>query len=161
MGRRQSEERVQLALRRAIAAAILANHEIGERLGLGPSDAQFLHLLELHGSLTPGRFAELTGLTTGTVTGVLDRLEAAGFVHRSADPSDRRKVRVSRDEAVIARRMAPFYDVFARALADSLSNYRVAELELLADFLDRITSPATKGPPDASASTGHGTASSA
>ena len=88
------------------------------------------------------------------MTGVLDRLEAAGFVHRSADPSDRRKVRVSRDEAVIARRMAPFYDVFARALA-------VAELELLADFLDRITSPATKGPPDASASTGHGTASSA
>ena len=141
MARSETEERVERSLRRAIGAAILANHEIADALGLGPSDAQFLHLLELHGSLTAGRLADLSGLTTGTVTGVIDRLETRGFVRRESDPADRRRVLVTRDEGAIARSIAPRYDMYRAALRKVLSRYRIGDLELLAEFLDAISSP--------------------
>ena len=93
---------------RVIASAVLHNHVVTQRMGLGASDSQFLTLLDLHGPLTPGRLAELTNLSTGTVTGVIDRLEKVGFVHRTRDSADRRKVLVTRaPDALIS--MAPHY----------------------------------------------------
>jgi DNA-binding MarR family transcriptional regulator len=77
-----------------IASVVLYNVEVSRAEGLGASDSQFLSLLGAHGPLTAGQLARLSGLTSGTVTGVIDRLEAAGFVRRERDPGDRRKVLV-------------------------------------------------------------------
>jgi DNA-binding MarR family transcriptional regulator len=137
--RQQAVERIQPAIRRMIAAIILTNHEVAERLGLGPSDGQFMTLLEQHGPLTPGRLAELSSLSTGTVTGVIDRLERAGYVRRDRDPTDRRKVIVSREEERIQREIAPLYEPQARRLANVLERYSATELETIADFLERVT----------------------
>ncbi len=129
------------ATRRLIASAVLYSHQVAERLGLGASDAQFMTLLEVHGPLTPGRLAELTGLRTGTVTGVLDRLERAGFVRRDRAPDDRRKVIVSRDEEQIRQRVAPHYAGQAQAMVALLDGYDTAQLELIADFMRRASGP--------------------
>ena len=51
-----------------------------------------MDFLNMEGRMTAGRLAELTGLTTGAITGVIDRMEKAGFVRRERDDSDRRKV---------------------------------------------------------------------
>ncbi len=90
-------------LLRFIAGVVLHSNEVARQVGLGPSDSQFLGLLRLDGPLTPGRLAELTGLTTGTVTGVLDRLERGGFVRRERDAADRRKVVVTPVPEGVAR----------------------------------------------------------
>jgi DNA-binding MarR family transcriptional regulator len=79
---------------RLFAEICLHSHEAAQRLGIGGTDSHFLTLLDVHGSLTPGRLAALTGLTTGSVTGVIDRLERAGHVVRERDAADRRKVLV-------------------------------------------------------------------
>ena len=129
---------VELAVRNLIANAILFNHQVAHRVGLGASDAQFMHLLQLNGSLTPGRLAELSGLTTGTVTGVLDRLESAGFVHRERDPTDRRKVIVKLDEERLWREMAPLYAGQAQSLAAVAGNYDAEQLEVIESFLRRL-----------------------
>src|SRR6476646_4089911 len=72
---------------------VLFHTAVAERLGLNPSDHKVADILALEeGPVTPGRLAELTGLTTGAVTGVLDRLENAGFVAREPDPADRRRI---------------------------------------------------------------------
>jgi len=123
------------SIRRVIATAILFSHQVAEQLGLGPSDSQFMTLLEVHGPLTPGQLADLTGLRTGTVTGVLDRLEGAGFVRRERDPHDRRKVIVSRDDEQIQTRADPLYAGQATAMVDLLRRYDDAQLELIADFI--------------------------
>jgi DNA-binding MarR family transcriptional regulator len=141
--RRELEAAILGAVRRVIAAAILFNHEVAERLGLGASDAQFMTLLELHGSLTPGRLAELSGLRTGTVTGVIDRLERAGFVRRERDPDDRRKVIVSLDAQRIERQVVPHYAARAQRLFAALRRYDDEQIALIADFLHQIA-----GPPD-------------
>jgi DNA-binding MarR family transcriptional regulator len=123
---------------RMIAGAVLFSHEVAEKVRLGPSDSQFLTLLQVHGPLSPGRLAELSGLSTGTVTGVLDRLERAGYVRRDRAPDDRRKVIVSRVEEKVAQDMGPLYAEQGQALERVLSRYTEKELELLEDFVTRL-----------------------
>lgn len=62
------------------------------RIGLAVTDIQVMDILDLAGPLTAGQLAELTGLTTGAITRILDRLEEAGLVRRERDPQDGRKV---------------------------------------------------------------------
>ncbi|MCW0213315.1 MAG: MarR family transcriptional regulator [Pseudonocardia sp.] len=120
---------------RMIANVVLTSHAVAQRLGLGPTDSQFMTLLDVHGPLTPGRLAELSGLTSGTVTGVIDRLEKAGFARRERDPGDRRKVIVQRDEAAVAARMAPEYAERAEELDAVLRRRSTDELATIAAFL--------------------------
>jgi DNA-binding MarR family transcriptional regulator len=136
--RAQVEAEILDAVVRMIAGAILYSHEVAEKTGLGPSDGQFLTLLQVHGPLTPGRLAELSGLTTGTVTGVVDRLERAGYVRRDRALDDRRKVIVSRVEERIQQDMAPLYAEKATFLLDLLRRYDDEQLALIADFATRL-----------------------
>ncbi len=124
---------------RVIASAVLHNHVVAQRMGLGASDSQFLTLLDLHGPLTPGRLAELTNLSTGTVTGVIDRLEKVGFVHRTRDSADRRKVLVTRaPDALIS--MAPHYREQGEHLAAVLRDRDDDDLRVIAAFLTDLVS---------------------
>src|SRR3712207_939377 len=84
-------EQLARAARRHSTATVLYHHAVAERLGLGPSDHKCLDLLLQHGELTGSRLAAMTGLTSGAVTGVVARLEAAGFLHRRPDPADGRR----------------------------------------------------------------------
>ena len=63
-------------------------------LGINRTDGRCLDIIDQHGTLTAGRLAQESGLTTGAVTAVVDRLEKAGFVRRVRDPGDRRKVMI-------------------------------------------------------------------
>lgn len=78
-----------------IAGSSLFGQRVADKLGLHPTDMQFLNLLDLLGPMTPGALAQCSGLSSGGVTVVLDRLERAGYVRRSANPDDRRSVLVS------------------------------------------------------------------
>jgi DNA-binding MarR family transcriptional regulator len=141
--------RIEMAVRAFIANAILFNHQVAQRLGLGASDGQFMHLLQVHGPLTPGQLAELSGLTTGTVTGVIDRLEGAGFVRRERDEADRRKVFVKLDEERLWTAMAPLYAGQAETLAAVAGSYDANQLEVIAGFLQRLADEAPTSLPDA------------
>lgn len=129
------QDEIMGSLVRFIASVVLNNHAVSQELGLGPTDSQFMTLLDVHGALTPGRLAELTGLTSGTVTGVVDRLEKAGFVERDRDAGDRRKVIVRRNEQAVRERLAPLYAEHGRHVEDLLTRRSPEELRVIADFL--------------------------
>lgn len=130
--------RISASVLRFIASAVLHNQEVAQRVGLAGSDSQFLTLLRLHGPLTPGRLAALTGLSTGTVTGVVDRLEGAGFVRRERDAGDRRRVLVTPVEEALAG-LAEHYREHGENLETALRRRTPDELRVLADFLIEIT----------------------
>ncbi|MGA2084989.1 MAG: MarR family winged helix-turn-helix transcriptional regulator [Terracidiphilus sp.] len=88
-------DRVVIEIRKFIAAAIFFNSRAAEKAGLGLTDMQMLHTLQLYGPSTPGRLAAWTGLSSGGVTVALDRLEKAGFIHRAPNPDDRRSLLVT------------------------------------------------------------------
>jgi DNA-binding MarR family transcriptional regulator len=123
-------------VRRMTAQSVLISQAVSERFGLSSSDLECLDLALLSGGATAGEFAKVTGLTTGAITGVIDRLERAGYVRRERDPADRRKV-IVRARAAMTRRIAPVYDSLQREMTAIWSTYSDEQLALIADFLTR------------------------
>jgi DNA-binding MarR family transcriptional regulator len=126
-------------LRQFVIGLLVANLEAAEEVDLNPSDLGCLCLLLLHGPSPAGRLAELTGLTTGAVTGVIDRLERAGFAQRVLDPSDRRKVIVQPDEAKVERELLPRFAQLSSATKPGFyASYGEDELAAISHFLSRL-----------------------
>ena len=134
------------AVLRFIAGVVLHNVTVAQRVGLGGSDLQFLTLLDIHGPLTPGRLAALTGLSTGTVTGVIDRLEKGGYVRRDRDAADRRKVLVVPVPESVAR-LAEFYGEHGDHMAAILAARNADQLRAILDFLTEMNASPGR-PPD-------------
>ncbi|MDN0193464.1 MarR family winged helix-turn-helix transcriptional regulator [Streptomyces sp. S.PNR 29] len=123
--------------RRTMASYALFNQAVADHLGLHPTDLQCLNLLTLEGGpVTTGRIAELTGLTTGSATRLVDRLEKAGYVVRDRDTADRRRVlvvTVPEKAAEFGRLWEQLGDGFS-ALFDDLDD---AQLALIVDHMRR------------------------
>ena len=90
--RRALRESLIRETRHFLAEAILFNQQLADRLGINPIDYQVLNLLDLFGPATPGDLAQLTGLSSGGMTVVIDRLEQAHYIEREHNPRDRRSV---------------------------------------------------------------------
>ncbi|MEA2973409.1 MAG: hypothetical protein QOG82_1867 [Actinomycetota bacterium] len=116
------------------SASTLHNHACAELVGLHPSDWDCLDVLDWTGPISAGRLAEHVGLTSGAITGVIDRLEKAGFVRRAPDPDDRRKVIVHllRDRD---RDLGEAFALLGDAVDDLAGRYDDAELAVIVDFL--------------------------
>jgi DNA-binding MarR family transcriptional regulator len=132
--KRDLESEIQQQMISMIAQVVLFNHAATASLGLGASDSQFLTLLRTRGPMTPGQLAEASGLTSGTVTGVIDRLENAKLVRRERDRGDRRKVLVV-PTADAVDRLSPIYAGQAAILEGVLAQRTAAELEVISSFL--------------------------
>jgi DNA-binding MarR family transcriptional regulator len=122
--------------RRLSMATIMFHQAVADRLGLHPTDHKCIDLLASAGSTTAGELAEATGLTTGAITGVIDRLEAAGFVRREDDPNDRRRV-IIRVVPKRYRDIARLFEPFAAAFAEMGGRYSAQELATILDFMTR------------------------
>src|SRR6266481_2770063 len=139
-----SPERAELAV--AFAAAIrrtgslmqLMGQAAAERIGINSTDLNCLNILSFSGQMTAGELARATGLTTASITGVIDRLEEAGFVSRERDPHDRRRVvvRLALDKAV--REVASVFVPMLRDWREMAARYSDDELRLIVDFYGRV-----------------------
>src|SRR5580704_17846553 len=89
--RHRLENDFLLALRRVGSIMQLLGQVSAERIGINATDLNCLNIVALTGPMTAGDLAKATGLTTASITGVLDRLEEGGFVRRVRDPHDRRR----------------------------------------------------------------------
>ncbi|GAA1558670.1 MarR family transcriptional regulator [Kribbella hippodromi] len=137
---------IQEQMVRVIAELVLYNHAVSAKVGLGASDSQFMTLLRAYGPLTPRQLADHTGLTSGTITGVIDRLEAHGFVTREADPTDRRKVVVTPALEKIQETMVPLYAEQGERFQQVLASRSDDELRVILRFLsDAVDNSADLG----------------
>ncbi|GGN85304.1 hypothetical protein GCM10011579_076150 [Streptomyces albiflavescens] len=122
-------DELSVVSRRYMASYALFNQAVADHLKLHPTDLQCLNLLSLEdAAVTTGRIAELTGLTTGSATRLVDRLEKAGYVVRERDAVDRRRVLV----ATVPEKIAEFGRMWDRlgggwyALFDELEDEEIA-----------------------------------
>jgi DNA-binding MarR family transcriptional regulator len=134
-GREELMAALEAALMSVSGAGVLHSHVVARRLGVNSTDLECLGVIA-RGPATAGALAQATGLTTGAITGVIDRLEAAGFARREHDANDRRKVLV-RVTPAVAETVAPLFEPMRRASAALLSRYSADELVLILDFLTR------------------------
>src|SRR5215813_6858621 len=124
------------AMRRSSAQGVMFGQAVANVAGISNSDLECLDFLNLEGRVTAGRLAEVTGLTTGAITGVIDRLEKAGYVRRERDDEDRRKVFIAIVPENLAR-IGKLYENMQQAMLKTWASYSDDELKLLLRFATR------------------------
>jgi DNA-binding MarR family transcriptional regulator len=137
--RQQLLQGLHMGFRQMSAGAVMFHQAIADRLGLHVTDHKCADLVLRHGPMTAGALANLTGLTTGAITGVVDRLEGAGLARRVPDPEDRRCVVIeiiqhSKQSTAVAN----LFKGIAQATNTLLERYSDDELALLLDVVDRL-----------------------
>jgi DNA-binding MarR family transcriptional regulator len=137
-------ERAELAaafgagIRRTGALMQLMGQAAADRIGINATDLNCLNILSFSGRMTAGELARATGLTTASITGVIDRLEEAGYVTRERDPHDRRRVVV---QVVLEKALKDVASVFRAMIRDwqeVAAHYSDDELRLIVDFYGRM-----------------------
>jgi len=117
-------------------AVVLFHASVAQSMGLDPTAYKTLFLLSRLGPLSAGEIARETGLATASVTDLIDRLVAKGYVSRGPHPTDRRRIVVALDEAAIKDARSGF-GVPNPSLASLCAHYDAGQLELITDFLRR------------------------
>lgn len=137
--RRELVEEIVGRLRKRSTADVLFHHAVAVRLGLGPADHKCLDLLRERGAMSGSELAAITGLTSGAITGVVARLEQAGYLRREADSRDGRKQLLylvpERVRGIHADVFAPLRDDVAAVLEP----FDTHQLAAIAEFLARTT----------------------
>jgi DNA-binding MarR family transcriptional regulator len=136
--RELADEIVGRLARRHSIAIMLFHQAVAERLGLGPTDHKCLDLLRERGAMTGSDLAAITDLTSGAITGVVVRLERAGYLRREPDPHDRRQQILS----PVLERMQDIQHVFGPMRSDVaalLERFDTRQLTAIAGFLTGST----------------------
>lgn len=127
-------QELENAVRKSSAIGVIFGQTVANAVGVSSSDLECLDFLNIEGRVTAGRLAELTGLTTGAITGLVDRMEKAGFVRRERDEEDRRKVYIAIVPEALDK-IGRFYEPLQKAVTKDWEGYTDAELKLLVRFL--------------------------
>ncbi|MEU2712525.1 MarR family transcriptional regulator [Streptomyces sp. NPDC007205] len=123
--------------RRYLAAYVLFNQAVADHLGLHPTDVQALSLLTAGPEpLTVRQIADMTGLTTGSATRLVDRLERGGYVARTPDARDRRRVLVTPVPERVAR-VTAVWDELGRTWQTLLDDDSEDELRAITRHMRR------------------------
>lgn len=135
-------QHVMTAARDQGVSAVLFRNAIGQKLNLSVTESECLSFLSITGGATPTQIGRYTGLTSGSTTALLDRLEKAGYLERQPNPDDRRGslIRAS-DHYKEATR--PLVMGVQKAHLELIASYSDAELETIIDFLTRFTDNVT------------------
>ena len=131
---------VELIGFRLSTATVLFHSAIADRLGVGATDVKCYSILRQTGPITAGDLAERTGLTTGAITGVIDRLERAELARRVRDPHDRRRIVVEMvHNAKREREIWALYEPLGHQITALVGQYSPVERATLLDFLTKAS----------------------
>jgi MarR family transcriptional regulator, organic hydroperoxide resistance regulator len=131
-------DRIVLEIRKFLSAGIFFNAQAAERAGMGLTDMQMLHQIQLYGPSTPTQLAALTRLSSGGVTVALDRLEKAGYVRRQPNPDDRRSLLIALVPAKL-RKLAHLYEGVERETRRLLATLPERDLEAVVRFFEAMS----------------------
>ncbi len=132
--RREATTRIKGSLRDLRNELAVLNRQISNQIAVKDGDLDCLDLISRHGPVSPSGLARLAGVHPATLTGILDRLERAGWIARERDTEDRRAVMV-RALPERSREVYRLYSGMNSALDEICAGYDRDQLELLADFM--------------------------
>lgn len=131
-------ENFVLLMRGLGTRSVLYQQKVATSLGLYNHDFIAVDILRESGAITAGELSRLTGLTTGSITALVDRLEKAGYVRRENDPNDRRRVIIIPQYEHKEEVKAQYYALH-EAMVELASTYSEDELKLITQFLENAS----------------------
>ena len=149
----KSQKKLQNELSEAIQKAgtlkVLHTNAVASRIGLSATEFEAMDIITRYQPMTAGKLAEYCGLTTGAITGLVDRLERAGFVMRERDNEDRRRVYIKPIEnKERSQKVRELYTPIAKAFHILTTQYTPEQTQLLIDLhtqLNEVTEKAISG----------------
>jgi DNA-binding MarR family transcriptional regulator len=121
---------------RKFSDSIIRMHEaVARKAGLSGTDHKYLGLIIRQGEMTAGELARQTGLTTGAVTGLIDRLEAKELVTRAFNKNDRRKIMIVPNQEKAMALLAPIFAGLQNKMMDLISNLTEQEKQIIETYL--------------------------
>src|SRR5215216_6028946 len=139
MKREDTIQAINEKFREMSTETIMFHQAVADMLGLHITDHKCLDFIYRFGAMPAGRLAELTGLTTGAVTGIIDRLEEAGYVRRTNDPKDRRRTIVEPTKnRKLERKIEGIFMPLHERMHKLLSFYSDSELVFLLDVTTKF-----------------------
>ncbi len=139
----ETATRLTEALRHSSAQALMVSHAVAARVGLNMTDLECLDIIQMSGGVTAGELARRTGLTTGAITTLIDRLVHSGYAERQDDPSDRRRVLVV-PRADRMQALWQLYGPLQSAMEQLYEEYSEEELRTMAAFMERAVTISAK-----------------
>jgi DNA-binding MarR family transcriptional regulator len=139
MSREETIQNIVDKFREMSIEAVMFHQALADELALYITDHKCMDIIHRFGAMPAGRLGEMTGLTTGAITGMIDRLEKAGYVRRTNDPKDRRKtivepIRNKKLERKIEMTFTPLHERMNKVL----SSYSDNELTFLLDAMTEL-----------------------
>jgi DNA-binding MarR family transcriptional regulator len=127
---------------RSTGTAMRLTAAVADQLGMPAVDLQCLNLLVSAGTAAPSWLAERLGMTTSAATKMLDRLERGGYLSRSDDPDDRRRIIAVPDLDRISM-LSRYFDAMWTRMNEVLARYTDEQLEFVLEF-NRVTREVTE-----------------
>jgi DNA-binding MarR family transcriptional regulator len=129
--------------RRVSTQTVFLHQAIAQSIGLNATDTKCVDLILSHpaGSVTAGQLSSMTGLTTGAITHILDRLEKRQIIERVRDTRDRRRIFVRVNPQSLEPLM-PQYEAIGKAYTDLVDQYSDEELQLICDYMEKASTVA-------------------
>jgi len=122
---------------RYVYTSIQLHEAVGRKAGMSGTDHKYLGFLLQRGAMTAGELATITGLTTGAITGLIDRFEAKKLVKRQFDTADRRRIIIVPDTKRITNLLQPLYKKFQDKTDKLMASFSDAELKILEQYFVR------------------------
>jgi len=142
MSDRQSNNLVnkfRTASRQYSDASIFMHEAIARKAGLSGADHKYLGLILQHKELTAGDISKLTGLTTGAVTGLIDRLEKKKLLKRQFTKDDRRKVIIIPNPENSMKLLQPIFSELQQKTADLIASFTEKEIQIIERYFLEAT----------------------
>jgi len=131
--------------RRMSTQTVFLHQAIAQSFGLNATDTKCVDLILSHpvGSVTAGQLSAMTGLTTGAITHILDRLEKRQIIERVRDTRDRRRIFIRVNPQSLEPLM-PQYEAIGKAFTDLVDQYSDEELQLICDYMEKASAVANQ-----------------
>jgi len=133
------------SVQRSGTLTVIHTNAIADKIGLSATEFEAVDIITNNQPVSAGQLATFCGLTTGAVTGLVDRLERAGFVRRKSDPEDRRRVLLEHVQVPqIESKVRQLYQPIAIAYESLLSKYTPEQLEFLLEYTNTLNDEVEK-----------------
>lgn len=142
MSKKQADNILQqfsTASRQYSDTSIFMHEAIARKAGLTGSDHKYLGLIMQHKELTAGDLSKLTGLTTGAVTGLIDRLEKKKLLKRQFTKDDRRKVIIVPNEENTLKLLQPLFLELQQKTLDLIASFSATEIQAIERYFIEAT----------------------
>jgi DNA-binding MarR family transcriptional regulator len=119
-------------------SVVLFRHMVAQQLGVNITDMECLSLVYFNGLAKPSELSENTGLSTGSTTAMIDRLEKSGLIMRKPNPDDRRSTLIAMTKSG-AKKIEALFKPVRHTQKELLKGYSEQEMRVLSDFFQRST----------------------